>query len=411
LIGALMLSYNFGYAFEPTLSGFLEAGNRSTIEAIEAESTLAYDYAKYYLRYRYPIRKPLNLTLVYNSYTKKYEDRKDLNNDTISIRNYWDYSLFTRKDSSLKLDVDLGWREKRYKEKDIYTNSQWLLKLKSTYKIEDLWSLSGELGYKDYDYFLTAGKDRMEFSEKVEGKRYFSNKKLQFLALLNFRQTDFDSEPDTNQFIYRLGVEMRPEFSFLSEVAGRIEEGKKYTDEDMEEEEQEGDYYFAYRKWWWKTEHPVMERMYTVLKYTNYDKDYTSADYDYRWYEIENQWRYLFSKDHIKRLSLIFAYLHRETDYSQRKISSYDKDSIEIRAQYSWRNNWKALLNFGVGFYDYTIGRERDKTNYSLGVQFEKEIIARKLALAAEYKWKLKDYELKPSVTQNAGRVSVGYKF
>ncbi len=393
------------------MSGFLEAGNKSTIEAIEAESTLAYDYAKYYLRYRYPIRKPLNLTLVYNAYTKKYKDRKDLNNNTISIRNYWDYSLFTRKDSSLKLDVDLGWREKRFKEKDIYTNTQWLLKLKSTYKIEDLWSLSGELGYKDYDYFLTEGKDRMEFSEKMEGKRYFSNKKLQFLALLNFRQTDFDSKSDTNHFIYRLGVEMRPEFSFLSEVAGRIEEGKKYTDEDMEEEEQEGDYYFAYRRWWWKTEHPVMERMYMVLKYTDYDKDYTSADYDYRWYEIENQWRYLFSKDHTRRSSLVFGYLHRETDYSQRKISSYDKDSIEIRAQYSWRNNWKALLNFGVGFYNYTIGRERDKTNYSLGIQFEKEIITRKLALATEYKWKLKDYELKPNVTQNAGRVSVGYKF
>ena len=397
------------------MSGFFEAGNRSTIEAIEAENTLAYDYAKYCLRYDYPIRKPLNLTLVYNSYTKKYEDRRDLNNDTISIKNYWDYSLFTRKDSSLKLDVDLGWREKRYKEKDIYTNSQWLLKLKSTYKIKDLWSLSGEMGYKDYDYFLTAGKDRIEFSEKVEGKRYFYNSRLQFLALLNFRQTDFDSKPDTNQFIYRLGVEVRPEFSFLSEMAGRIEEGKKYTDEDIdediEEEEQEGDYYFRYCRWWWKTEHPVSARMYTVLKYTDYNKDYTTPDYDYRWYEIENRWRYLFLENAMKRLSFTFSYLHRETDYSQMKISSYDKDSVEMLAQYSWRNNWKALLNFGVSFYNYIIGRERDKKTYSLGIQFEKEVIARKLALAAEYKWKLKDYELKPDVTQNAGRVSIGYKF
>ncbi|MDH5662715.1 MAG: hypothetical protein OEY92_06940, partial [Elusimicrobiota bacterium] len=127
--------------------------------------------------------------------------------------------------------------------------------------------------------------------------------------------------------------------------------------------------------------------------------------------EIENRWRYLLLKDNINRLSLIFAYLHRETDYSQSKISSYDKDSVEMQAQYSRKNNWKALLKFGVGFYDYTIGRERDKTNYSLGIQFEKEVIAGKLALAAEYKWKLKDYELKPNVTQNAGRVSLGYKF
>jgi len=409
-----MLFSRLGYAFEPTLSGFFEAGNRSTKEAIEAEKTLSYDYAKYYLRYDYPIRKPLNLKLVYNSYTKKYEDRRDLNNNTISIKSYWDYSLFTKKDSSLKLDVDLGWREKRYKEKDKYTNSQWLLKLKSTYRIEDLWSLSGEMGYKDYDYFLSEGKDRIEFSEKVEGKRYFYNSRLQFLALLNFRQTDFDSKPDTNQVIYRLGVEVRPEFSFLSEMAGRIEEGKKYTDEDIDEdieEEQEGDYYFKYRRWWLKTEHPVRERMYTVLKYTDYDKNYTTADYDYHWYEIENRWRYLLLKDNINRLSLIFSYLHRETDYSQRNISSYDKDSVEMQAQYSRKNNWKAQLKFGVSFYDYTIGRERDKTNYSLGIQFEKEIITRKLALATEYKWKLKDYELKPDVTQNAGRVSIDYKF
>lgn len=405
-----MLFSNLGYAFEPALNGFFEAGNRSTIEAIEGEDTLAYDYAKYYLKYKYPIRKPLNLTLVYNSYIKKYEDRKELNNNTISIKSYWDYSLFIKKGSSLKFDVDLGWREKRYKEKDVYTNSQWLLKLKSAYKIEDLWSVSGEMGYKYYDYFLVEGKDRREFSERVEGKRYFSNKKVQFLALLNFRQTDFDSQPDTNQFIYRLGFKVRPELNFLSELAGRIEEGKKYTDEDIEEE-QEGDYYFKYRRWWLKTEYPLWERMYTVLKYTDYDKDYTTTNYDYSSYEIENRWRYLCLENHMKRLSLTLSYLHRETDYSPMKISSYDKDSVEMQAQYSWRNNWKALLKFGVGFYNYTIGREKDKKTYSMGIQFEKEIIARKLALATEYKWKLKDYELKPNVFQNAGRVSIDYKF
>lgn len=407
-----MLFSNLGYAFEPALSGFFEAGNRSTIEAIEAKSTLAYDYAKYYLRYKYPIKKPLNLTLVYNSYAKKYEDRKELNNNTISIKSYWDYSLFVRKDSSLKFDVDLGWREKRYRDKPVYTNSQWMSRLKSTYKIRDLWSVSGEVGYKEYDYFLTEGKDRKEFSERVEGKRYFSNKRLQFLALLNFRQTDFDSQPDTNQFIYRLGVKVRPEFTVLSEMTGRIEEGKKYTDEDIEEE-QEGDYYFKYRRWWLKTEHPVFERMYTVLKYTDYDKDYTTAtaDYDYRWYEIENQWRYVFLKNPVKRLSLTFGYLHRETDYSQMKTSSYDKDSVEMGINYSLKNNWRALLNLGLGIYDYTMGREKDKKTYSMNIQFGKEIIARKLALAMEYKWKLKDYEAKPDKTQNAGRVSIDYKF
>lgn len=408
-----MLSSNWGYAFEPTLRGFFETGNTDTVEAIEGRDILDYDYAKYYLRYKYPVKKPLNLTLVYNSYLKKYEREKKLNNNTISVKTYWDYSLLISKDSSLKFDVDFGWREKRYKEKDVYTNSQWLLKLKSTYKIEDLWSLSGEVGYKEYDYFLTEGKDRMEFSERVEWKRYFSNKRLQFLVLLNFRQTDFDSQPDTSQFIYRLGVKVRPEFTVLSEMTGRIEEGKKYTDEDIEEE-QEGDYYFKYRRWWLKTEHPVLERMYTVLKYTDYNKDYKdyeTVDFDHSWYEIENRWRYIVLKNPVKRLSLTFSYFHRETDYSQRKISSYDKDSVEMGAQYSWRNNWKALLKFGVSFYNYTIGREKDKKTYSIGIQFEKEIIARKLALAVEYKWKLKDYELKPDVTQNAGRVSIDYKF
>ena len=409
-----MLFSNLGYAFEPTLRGFFEAGNRTTIEAIEGKSTLNYDYTKYYLRYKNPIREPLNLTLVYSSYLKKYEDRKELNNDTISVKSYWDYSLFERKESNLKLDVDLGWREKRYRDKDSYTNSQWMSKLRSTYEIKNLWNVSGEIGYKDYDYFLTEGKDRKEFSEKVEGKRYFSNKRLQLLGLLNFRQTDFDSKPDTNQFIYRLGVEVRPEFSFLSEMAGRIEEGKKYTDEDIEEdieEEQEGDYYFKYRKWWLKTEHPVFKRMYTVLKYTDYNKNYTTADYDHRWYEIENWWRYVFLENPTSRLSIAFSYLHRETDYSQMKISSYDKDSVEMVADLSWKNNWSTLLKLGLGIDDYTIGREKDKKTYSMGIQLEKEIITRKLALAAEYKWKLKDYEIKPNKTQNAGRISIDYKF
>jgi hypothetical protein len=71
-----MLFSNSGYAFEPTFRGFLEAGTRTTIEAIEGKSTLDYDYAKYYLRYKNPIRKPLNLTIVYDSYLKKYKNRK-----------------------------------------------------------------------------------------------------------------------------------------------------------------------------------------------------------------------------------------------------------------------------------------------------------------------------------------------
>lgn len=180
------------------------------------------------------------------------------------------------------------------------------------------------------------------------------------------------------------------------------------------EEEQEGDYYFKYRRWWLKTEHPVLERMYTVLKYTDYNKDYKdyeTVDFDHSWYEIENRWRYIVLKNPVKRLSLTFSYFHRETDYSQRKNSSYDKDSVEMGAQYSWRNNWKALLKFGVGIYDYTIGREKDKKTYSMAIEFEKEIITRKLALAVEYKWKLKDYETKPDKIQNAGRVSIDYKF
>ncbi|MCJ7646888.1 hypothetical protein MUO65_08370 [bacterium] len=408
-----MLFSNLGYAFEPTFRGFFEAGSRTTIEAIDEEgNTLDYDYTKYYLRYKNPIRKPLNLTLVYSSYHKKYEDKKELNNNTISLKSYWDYSLFERKESSLKLDVDLGWREKRYRNKDLYTNSQWMSKLRSTYKIRDLWSVSGELGYKDYDYFLTEGRDRKEFSESVDGERYFFNKRLQCLALLNFRQTDFDSKPDTNQFIYRLGANVKPEFSFLSEMEGRIEEGKKYTDEEEEEEEeeQEGDYYFKYRRWWLKTKHPVFERMYTVLKYTDYNKNYTTAKYDHRWYEIENWWRYLLLENPTRRLSITFSYLHRETDYSQMKISSYDKDSVEMGVDYSWKNNWNTSLNLGVAIYDYTIGEE-DKKNYSIGIQLEKEIIAHKLALATEYKWKFKDYELGSDKSQNAGRVSIDYKF
>lgn len=409
-----MLFSNLVYAFEPNFSGVLEVGNRTTMEAIEAKSTLDYDYAKYYLRYKYPIRKPLNLTLVYNSYIKEYENRKDLNNNTISVKSYWDYSLFIWKDSSLKFDADLGWREKRYKNIDVYTNSQWLSKLKSTYEAKDLWSVSGELGYKRYDYFLTEGKDRREFSERVEGKKYFSSKRIQFLALVNFRQTDFNSKPDTNQFIYRLGAEVKPGFNFLSEMAGRIEEGKKYTDEDIEEdieEEQEGDYYFRYSRWWLKTVHPVFERTYTVLKYTNYNKDYRTADYDYNWYEIENWWKYLFLENSINRLSFTLSYLHREIDYSQMKISSYDKDSVEMVVDFSRKNNWSTLLKLGLAIDDYTIGKEKDKKTYSMSVEIEKDIILGKLSLAAEYKYKLKDYEIKPDKTQNAGRLAIDYKF
>ncbi len=410
-----MLISDLSYAFEPNFKGFFEAGNNTTVEAIAGTGTLDYDYDKYYLRCNSPITEPLNFTLVHTSYRKEYEDKEELNNNTISVKSYWDYSFFIGKDSTLKFDFDLGWREKRYKNKDVYTNSQWISKLKSTYMVKDLWSFSGEAGYKDYDYFLSEGKDRKEFSEKVEGKRYLSNKRLHLLGFLNFRQTDLDSKPDTGQFIYRMGVKVKPDFSFLSEMEGRIEEGKKYTDEegeeDEEEEEQEGDYYFKYRRWWWKTEHRVFEKMDTILKYTNYNKNYATANYDHVWYEIENEWRYLFLDNYMKRFLLNFNYIHRETDYSQMKVSSYDKDSVEMGIQYSLKNNWSTSLKLGMAISDYSIGREKDKTTYSTSIQFEKEVILYKLALAAQYKWKLKDYELMSDKAQNAGRVSIDYKF
>jgi hypothetical protein len=93
------------------------------------------------------------------------------------------------------------------------------------------------------------------------------------------------------------------------------------------------------------------------------------------------------------------------------KNSSYNKDSVEMVADLSWKNNWRSLLKLGLDIDDYTIGREKDKKTYSMGIQLEKEIIARKLALGAEYKWKFKDYELGSDKSQNAGRVSIDYKF
>jgi len=409
---------NLAYAFESTFRGFVEGGNKTTIEAIEGTETLDYDYAKYYLRYRRLVGKPLTLTFVYSSNLKKFEDREELDNNTVSVKSYWDYSLFLKKESTLKFDFDLGWREKRYRDKDLYTNSQWISKLKSTYEVENLWSVSGELGYKDYDYFLTRGKDRIEFSERVEGKRYFYGKRLHLRALLNLRQTDFDSRPDTNQFIYRLGFKARPESSFLSEMEGRLEEGRKYTDEDIEEEseerveeEQEGDYYFRYRKWWLRTKHPLFKRMYTVAKYTNYNKDYASVDYDFSWYEIETRWRYLLLENFFRRFAFVFVYLYRETGYSEMETSSYDKDLMEMVADYYCKNNWRALIKLDLGIEDYNIGREKDKKTYTLGLQFEKEMIPDRIALAAEYKYKLNDYEISQDKVQKRGRISIDYKF
>lgn len=419
LIGALLLLSNLAYALDPSLSTFVQIGNRTTEEAIEGIKTQDYDYAKYYLKCQCPIGKPSGLALVYSTYLKKYEDRKDLDNATFSIKSYLDYPLAIDEDSSLKFDFNLGWREKRYKNKEIYTNSQFMSKLKSTYEIEDLWGISGELGYKTYDYFQTEGRNRMEFSERVEGRRYFYEGRLQFFTVFNFRQTSFDSNSDTNQFIYRLGTAVRPGVRFLSGITGRIEEGKRYSDEDSaeigEEEEgeegQEGDYYFKYRKWWIKTEYPLRERLDTTLKYTSYNKDYTTTNYDFRWYEIESRWTYIILRNPLKRLTLNLGYLHREMDYPQWQSSSYDKDSLETGARFSLKNDWSVLFKSGLSIQNYIIGKERDKDVYSAGIEFEKDIIVRRLSFVLGYERKLKNYKLRQDETQETGKILIDYKF
>ncbi|MEF9437758.1 MAG: hypothetical protein L0922_03050 [Candidatus Mariimomonas ferrooxydans] len=100
-----------------SLSGYFEAGERSQAEDFEEEEDdREYSYQRYHLKLEHKLSGRFNYRLGSFIYDKDYKSTDSLDNTSRIFKAGGSYYLFKQKQKSLKLDIALKYKEKRYED-------------------------------------------------------------------------------------------------------------------------------------------------------------------------------------------------------------------------------------------------------------------------------------------------------
>lgn len=392
-----------------TLSGFFEAGKRSTAEDYEEEDTDDdYRYEKYHLKFMHDLGKRLNYELSSYIYEKDYKAKDELDNRSWELKNKWLYYLLKEKEEDLRLVLKLKYKEKRYDNTPTSEYDRIGGSSKLTYKKKDRWSMALSGGLDNYDYLEASEKDHLKIFGKLEGKRYSMEKRLMLTS--SYRCETLDEKVVDRK---RTKDELMGGFDYIFDrpwiykVTARGNWGERDT---KEEDERDEDYDYDYRRYYAKTEHRISPKIKTHLKYQYFKKDYLTADLDHSGYYLKNGWRYEILDDKRQKLYLDLDAEHKDLDYTIRVGNDYKRETVALIATYQRKKKWKLQASCQGNFYDYD-DASNDKNRYYAKLSCEKLFLDGDLSLSVDFKYRYTDYDQKDDTEHEAVRVTFEHKF
>ena len=425
-----------------TLSGYTEVGERSTAEDYEEEDTDDdYTYRNYHLKFEQkisdrltPLETPkpsdnktrslagLSYDISSFVYDKDYSSRDSLDNISILFKTNWSYYLRklkpednglasdsqSRKEESLKLDVRLNYKEKRYNNTPKSEYDQIRLAPTLTFKKKDLYTIDLTAGFDDFNYLAEGVKDQFKIFGKIGADRYFLDKKLMLTSsyrLEQLKQKKIDRERTKHEVLG--GFDYVFNLPWVYKITTRAGWGERDT---KEEEERDEDFDYEYWRYYTKTEHRINPRLKTNLKYQYFKKDYVSADLGHRGFYIQNGWDYEILDDEKQKLWLDFNVEHKDVEYALKANNHYKKEATEIKANYQRKKNWKVSVALERNFYDFN-DSSNDKKRYYAKLSGEKLFSEGDLVLSLDLKYRYTDYEQGSDKEHEAVRVAFKYKF
>lgn len=414
IIGVLVLPFS-ARADDFTLSGYTEAGKRSTAEDYEEEGTDDdYAYQNYHLKLEHQVSErftPPTAGLSYGIssfiYKKDYKSRDSLDNISRLFKTSWSYYLKETKEEYLKLDFKLRYKEKRYKNTPSSEYDQISAAPTLTFKKKELYAVDLTAGIDNYDYLAPGAKDQLKIFSSIGGDRYFLDKKLMLTGsykLENTEQQKLDRKRTKQEILG--GFDYIFELPWIYKIANRLEWGQRDT---KEEEERDEDFDYEYWQYYTKTEHRLNPKLKAALKYQYFQKDYISADLDHGGFYIRNSWDYEILDDEKQRAGFDFGLEHKDVRYGLKSGNDYQKETVEVKAAYQRKKDWQAALRLEQNFYDFN-DSNNDKERTDIKLSAEKLFLEGDLVLSLDLKYKYTNYEQKDDKGQEAVRIAFKYR-
>ena len=409
LLVLVLLLPAFVYAGDSEVKTYMETGKRSTDEDFE-EATVGedYKYQKYYFKFKQQVSDVLRYTFISQVYDKDYNEREDLDNQTRTLQNNWTKYLKDNKEETLKLDVKLKYKQKRYSSSPISQYDQTQVSTGLTYKQKKNYTLNFEAGLKDINYIASGQKDVFSFFGKLGLKKYFLDKKIKWINRAKIEKSARTrNSRDRTKSDLTSGLDYKPDLAWLKKIVVRSKFAERNT---KSEEDRDDDLDYDYWQHYIKSTHKLSESLQTSLKYQYFKRDYLASNLDNRGYYIQNTWRYDFLKSSEKSLYSNITLQHKRVDYSLTPEYDYKVDSFDIKGVYDLKKNWKFTGSLQTDFYNYQRSTS-DKKAYYAKLGIEKAFLDDNLKLILDLKYKYSDYKQQNNKSFDGARLTVQYEF
>lgn len=392
-----------------SLSGYIEVGRSSTAEDyIEEDSDEDYAYYNYHFEFEHKTSNRLIYDARIFIYNKDYETVNALDNISRIFKTGWHYYIRKLKGKSVKLDLKLKYKEKRYDNAPRSEYDQIRAAPTLTFKKNDIYTVNVAAGIDNCDYLEAGEKDQLKIFGKVGGNRYFLEKKLMLVSSYKIettKQKKINRERTKHDLLG--GLDYIFNLPGIYKITIRTSWGQRDT---KEEEQRDEDYDYEYWRYYIKTEHKISLKLETNLKCQYFNKNYNSANLDHTGFYIRNQWDYEILDDRKQRFWLEFEAEYKDLDYAQESGNSYRKEMLKTAASYQKKKNWKVSGALEGNFYDY-YDSSKDKERYYLRLSGEKLFVDGDLKLSLDLKYRFTDYNQKGDTEQEAARVTFSYRF
>jgi hypothetical protein len=390
-------------------TAFIETGSSSTADIFEEEDDDSdFSYDKYYSKIDYKDER-LRCLLSYLSSDKDYSNKDTLDNRTDAIHTDWSYLFKNTKEDTVKLNIDLKYRERRYANSKTNNYDQFNPMLELAFKEKDIWSLALSTGLSDYHYPEAQDRDQLKRIGKIEVTRFIVPGTLETIASYRREESDrIQAGKDTLKDISLWGLNYKTSIPYIKVVSFRIEDGERDT---KDEEERDEDLDYSYEKWYITTQSQISSRFNSTTKYQHWRKDYLTQDLDHEGFYITSNSRYELIDTDVMRVYINLNLEHKEMDYTINNLLSYDKDSLETKATYHQKKSWKYSLGTRVEHYDYPIDPSRNRDTYYTKMSIEKEFNRGDSTLSIDLKYKLKDFDTDSDTEQDSIRLTFEQRF
>ncbi len=393
------------------LSGYFEAGHKSQSEDFEEEDNdREYSFQNYHLRLEHQPSGRLSFDLGSFIYNKNYTSADQLDNISKILKASSAYYLNKQKQESLRLDVKLKYKEKRYKNAPLSEYDQIMFSPAVTYVEKDSYAVSLSAGVNNYDYINDSGNDQLRLFSGLGVKKYLFEKKLVLVSTYKLETEAHErANRRKNKNALVFGADYIPGFLFFYNISTRAETGQRDSKDDDERDE---DFDYSYMRFSAKTELRTFLKPLKGFGYQYFKKDYLTADLDHCGFYILSRWNYKMIDAETETLYFNLITKYKDVNYSLIPGNDYKKGTLELKATYNRKKNWKTSLALQGDNYTYE-DSIRDKKRYSAGLSFEKLILlaSKNLDISLNFKYKYTDNKQASNIEEKSVRLAFEYEF